>query len=289
MPKLISIIIPTFNRAYILGETLDSIKSQTYVHWECIVVDDGSNDSTDELMSEYCSIDNRFKYYKRPSNRLKGPNSCRNIGFDKSIGDFVNFFDSDDLLKPNAFSEIISAFTLETDVVVSGVIKFEKDINNTLGKNRILSKKLIEDYIVGNVNFYTEGPVWRRNFLKAQKEIFDDKIRNLDDWDFILRMLYKKPKIFFLKIPVIYHRVHSNSLSQELNKNNIKEISSAFKARYKHLDLIKRNNVVNQKVLVNYIKIQYKRFIKQAIQKSDIKLLFYLIKLYLKHHFFKNN
>lgn len=50
---LVSIIIPTFNRAHLIGETLDSIIAQTYTHWECIVVDDGSTDNTEEIMNSY--------------------------------------------------------------------------------------------------------------------------------------------------------------------------------------------------------------------------------------------
>ena len=60
---LISIIIPTYNRAHIIGETLDSIIAQTYTNWECIVVDDGSSDNTAEVMAKYIVKDSRFRYY----------------------------------------------------------------------------------------------------------------------------------------------------------------------------------------------------------------------------------
>ena len=57
---LVSIIIPTYNRAQLIGETLDSILEQSYVNWECIVIDDGSTDSTDIVMARYCVKDTRF-------------------------------------------------------------------------------------------------------------------------------------------------------------------------------------------------------------------------------------
>ena len=63
---LISIIIPTYNRAHLIGETLDSILVQTYPNWECIVVDDGSTDTTADVMREYIKKDNRFQYHQRP-------------------------------------------------------------------------------------------------------------------------------------------------------------------------------------------------------------------------------
>jgi glycosyltransferase involved in cell wall biosynthesis len=102
MIPLISIIIPTFNRAHIIGETLDSIIAQSYTDWECIIVDDGSTDDTEVVIAEYINNDSRFKFYKRPKHREKGPNSCRNFGFEKSKGHLIHWFDSDDLLFNNA-------------------------------------------------------------------------------------------------------------------------------------------------------------------------------------------
>ncbi len=63
---LVSIIIPTSNRAQILGETLDSVLAQTFEFWECVVVDDGSTDYTAELMDFYCKKDTRIRYFHRP-------------------------------------------------------------------------------------------------------------------------------------------------------------------------------------------------------------------------------
>ena len=84
--RLISIIIPIFNRASLLSETLDSILAQTYSHWECIIVDDGSTDNTQDVIDRYLKLDSRFRCFSRPSNRPKGANACRNFGYEKSKG-----------------------------------------------------------------------------------------------------------------------------------------------------------------------------------------------------------
>ena len=86
MQNKVSIIIPTYNRCHLIGQTLDSIISQSYKNWECIVVDDGSTDYTDELIEFYCRKDFRIRYFRRPKNRLKGANACRNYGWSKSSG-----------------------------------------------------------------------------------------------------------------------------------------------------------------------------------------------------------
>src|SRR5690606_34809029 len=95
---LVSIIIPTYNRAHLISETLDSVLAQTYTNWECIVVDDGSTDATEALLHDYMEKDKRFQYHKRPVNHLPGGNGARNYGFNQSQGEFIQWFDSDDLM-----------------------------------------------------------------------------------------------------------------------------------------------------------------------------------------------
>ena len=96
---LVSIIIQTYNRLKRLRETLNSVKLQTYTNWECLVIDDGSNDNTESFMAKLIEADKRFKYFKRPKKINKGANACRNIGLKKSKGKFVNFLDSDDFFE----------------------------------------------------------------------------------------------------------------------------------------------------------------------------------------------
>ena len=104
---LVSIIIPVFNRASLLPETLDSIVSQTYLNWECIIVDDGSTDSSLNVALGYAKKDNRFKVHSRPWFKKKGANSCRNYGFNLSNGEFIQWFDSDDLMYNSMLSQKI--------------------------------------------------------------------------------------------------------------------------------------------------------------------------------------
>lgn len=100
-PSLVSIIIPTYNRAHLIHETLDSVLAKTYTNWQCIIVNDGSTDNTDEVVGEYLKKDKRFQYRHRPKDRLPGDNSTRNYGLELSKGAFVNWFDSNDLMHKN--------------------------------------------------------------------------------------------------------------------------------------------------------------------------------------------
>lgn len=275
---LVSIIIPTYNRVHFVGETLDSIIAQSYPNWECIVIDDGSVDYTVELLEFYCKRDSRISYHNRPKSHLKGPNACRNFGFKKSKGDWIKFFDSDDILVPEALSLHVENLS-EQDVVITKVKYIDeegKSIN--LEHHYLPVKNLVEDYFVGRITYYTFGPLWNRSFLERQPCLFDERIRNLDDWDFNLRMLYQEPRITYIHKPLILYRLHENSLSYEIKKLNYKEIRSEFQARKKHLKILKKNPKVNYLFLKEYDKNRCKKKLKRAlIVKHKEKLGLYLM------------
>ncbi len=280
---LISIIIPTYNRAHIIGETLDSILAQTYIHWECIVVDDGSTDGTEDLMAEYMERDIRFRYYHRPAERLKGPCSCRNYGFEHSKGAYVNFFDSDDLLKPEAFEKALNGFKQDTDAVIINSALIDFNTKTLHSRNKIYSENLLTDYFIGEITFLVCGPLWRRNFLMQQNYLFDENIGNVDDWDFNLRMLYANPNLIFMDDVLIYYRMHPNSFSMEVRKLNKIEIVSDFAARDKHLKLISNRKDIDYKKVENFILFRYKRYFKWALtQNANANILSLLVNKLIK-------
>ena len=107
MNNLVSIIIPIYNRADLIIQTLESISNQTHENFECLIIDDGSEDDTENVVKGFVESDTRFQFFKRPSNKVKGPNACRNYGFEKATGDFIYFFDSDDFLKEKALFSLV--------------------------------------------------------------------------------------------------------------------------------------------------------------------------------------
>lgn len=94
---LVSVIIPTFNRAYCIARTIDSALKQTYHDLEIVVVDDGSTDNTPELMHSLCAEDKRVVYIQQANTGVAG---ARNTGFAAARGDFVALLDSDDIWLP---------------------------------------------------------------------------------------------------------------------------------------------------------------------------------------------
>ena len=288
MTELISIIIPTYNRAHLIGETLDSILAQTYTNWECIVVDDGSTDNTSNILAKYIEKDKRFQYHKRPKERIKGPNSCRNYGFEISNGEYIKWFDSDDILISNAFEISNIFFSKLPDLIVSSLEFMDFNKKKIEKKHVFFSENLIQDYLIGKIKFYTFTPTWKKSFLEKQSSLFDEDITNMDDWDFNLRMLYNEPSIIYLNEPLIQYRIHEASLSHEINKLNFHEIQSEFKAIRKHLLLIEHNKKANPKILKLYFMNRIKFILRSALVENN-KYKFYYLKqlLILEFHLFQ--
>jgi glycosyltransferase involved in cell wall biosynthesis len=130
----ISIIIPVYNRQDLVKETLDSVLSQTYQNWECIVVDDGSSDNTWLVLEEYSKIDNRIKIHRR-NREPKGAPTCRNIGAELSEGEYLIFWDSDDLLAPWCLEERVT-FMNEKQNLDFGLFQLLHVSNNYEGSLR---------------------------------------------------------------------------------------------------------------------------------------------------------
>tara|TARA_R100000935_G_C2840849_1_gene170868 strand:- start:1268 stop:2212 length:945 start_codon:yes stop_codon:yes gene_type:complete len=217
----ISVIIPTFNRYSLLGETLDSIIAQTFKNWECIVVDDGSLDYTSELLDCYVTNDPRIKYFTRPKNRKKGANTCRNFGFEISKGDYINWFDDDDIMHPEKLElqyEHLKNSNYNFTVCKASV--FETSTTNIIGirNENIISENVFLDYLKMNINWLTQPPLWRKYFLNQQNLLFDEELQAAQEWEFHCRMLAVSPKYLTLEKSLIYLRKHNSSITYNANK-----------------------------------------------------------------------
>lgn len=110
---IISIIVPCYNQAQYLSETLQTVLDQDYVYWECIIVNDGSPDNTEEIALQWCERDERFKYLKKENGGLS---DARNYGIKYSEGKYILPLDSDDKISRTYISEAISVLENNSDV-----------------------------------------------------------------------------------------------------------------------------------------------------------------------------
>lgn len=273
----VSIIIPVYNRELLIAESLDSILQQSYSNWECIVVDDGSTDATEKIILKYCKNDSRFKYYKRPTDRLKGANACRNYGFELSKGNYIQWFDSDDLMHKDKLKKKVDLLKHSSaNFGVCEGIEYEGNTQNVIQYwNNICSENPLIDHIIGKVNFHTNGPLFKREFLKG-KILFNETLQRKQEWEFYSRLLSFSTNYICLNEVLYYFRSHENSI----NGNN--EISTLH-SRIKATNLIFEN--VKNRLDNNSLAILREHFLHKAIfhfklakESNKINLIYFSVK-----------
>jgi glycosyltransferase involved in cell wall biosynthesis len=253
--NLVSIIIPTYNRAHLIGETLDSVLAQIYTNWECIIVDDGSIDDTEEIIASYIKKDMRFQYYHRPKNRLKGANSCRNYGFELSKGIYLKWFDSDDIMHPDFLVKQVQALeqNKELDFCACQSLTFFQNSRKIEYNraNRNPKSSLILSYLVKNHYFFTGAPLWKKEYFH-QKELFDENLTDSQESDFHLRMLLYFPKYSYLKDFLFSIRRGNESITQNI-QNKKSSLDSKIIFFSKARKLIESQYVEDEYLINEYL------------------------------------
>lgn len=292
MQPLISIIIPTFNRASLISDTLNSVLDQTYPNWECIIVDDNSNDNTEEIVNNYLSIDSRFKFYKRPLELLKGANSCRNYGYSKSTGDYIKWFDSDDLLHSDCLKNQIESVLFHKKQIVFCEYHLFKEKSSFYTKPQHSYKNvtnIFQEFIQGNLVLNTQIALFDRNVINQIR--FDESLTRAQDLDFIFRILENNQNNVFLQNEVLVQiRAHANSITGNFHRGNLEALNSEIIVRKGIYDKTVNSNfsaIIKKKVLLNYLNSfrallingfydQYKYEMSLLSSKLSFKKKFYL-------------
>ena len=214
MQPLVSIIIPTYNRAHLIGETLDSILAQTYQNWECIVVDDGSTDHTVQRIDKYQSQDERFKFFTRPTTKPKGANACRNYGFEQSKGDYIQWFDSDDLMHPEKLKiKIGYSRSQKADIIVDTHTTESEVVLNDSPKLEVFeSDNFYEDYILGKKPVITNDVMVKRAVIGSLR--FDENLHKAQEYEFFSRLFEQKLRYCFIDQKLSFYRQSSDSISK---------------------------------------------------------------------------
>lgn len=211
MNTLVSVIIPHFNRSLLLKETIDSVKKQTYTDWEIIIVDDGSDENEWERLKTY--EEEKIKIFQRTDGQ-KGPSRCRNIGVCKSIGKYLLFLDTDDLLADFCLAQRVGV--MEGNVNAAKSVFLMEEFINTIGDlkryfNIDAPFSKLEGLFLQNKNpWQTMAPIWRKDFFEKVGG-FDENFLFMEDPDLHLRALKiggDAIKICYDKPADCYYRVN---------------------------------------------------------------------------------
>lgn len=213
---MISIVIPTYNRATTILEAVRSVLTQTYQDIEVIIVDDGSTDKTKDIVEDI--EDKRVKYIRLADNA--GACKARNIGIDAAKGDYIAFQDSDDIWQPNKLErQMAFMYKVGVDMVFSAIKRFykygekktsifpDKVPTNMPSCNEMFHDLLSENY-VSMVTVLCKSEC-------ARDTRFDETLPCRQDWDWALR-IFKKYHVRFLNEILVDSYQQSDSITSSV-------------------------------------------------------------------------
>lgn len=220
---LVSIIMPSWNTARFIAESIQCVINQTYQNWELIIVDDCSTDNTDEMVAHFLT-DNRIKYFHNEKN--SGAAITRNNAMRKAQGEWIAFLDSDDLWLPEKLEKQIQ-FMKQGGIVLS-YTEYEKIDEDGNPLNIYVSAPPIID----KHKMYRYDYIGQLTMMYSAKHFGLIQIKDIKkNNDYAIRLqLYKKPdtKAYLLQENLAKYRVRKNSISHDKLSKKLKSHYDLF-------------------------------------------------------------
>ena len=285
MDSKVTILLATHNRSHLIGQTLDSIRAQTYGNWECLIVDDHSTDRTDEVIKQYQEKDSRFFYFLKTTDYRKGLSGTRNQGLDlaKERGaEFIQFFDDDDIMHPQKLELKIKPFSENDalDLTICCYRKFEKketiefDLEKADDRScNIITNNLLKSFFLNQIDLNSPGPLWRAGILHKYR--FNEDLFYAEEREFYLRIFLNEELAYKPVNRILFwYRKHPKAITSGLYKNENKKILSL-----KLFDELLFNESLRKEKVPFFI---LKSFAGKALEENDKiaikKLILYLRK-----------
>ncbi len=212
-PGLVSVVVPTYNRAHTVGETVESILAQTYQHLELIVVDDGSQDHTAQVMQTYQDQDPRVRYLVKPNG---GVASARNLGIRHARGEFIAFCDSDDLWLPPKLARQVPLFQDPAVVLAyTAVLLLHPDGRTTPNPREGFCQGECFGALLSHNRVACSTALVRASALE-EDDLFDERrqLQGVEDKHLWLR-LARKGHLAALREPLVLYRLTPASVSSD--------------------------------------------------------------------------
>ena len=214
MNVLMSIIVPCFNQAEYLDECLESVMNQTFQDWECIIVNDGSPDNTNQIANDWIVKDKRFKLIEQKN---AGLSAARNFGIENAIGEFILPLDADDKIS-NEYCRL-------------AMIEFDKD--ETLKVVYCQAEKfgiengewILDDYsinLLAQKNLIFCSGVFKKADWVNQGGYDQNMKDGFEDWEFWIAILKNGGEVKQLKETGFYYRIKEKSMIIDFNSEKRK-------------------------------------------------------------------
>lgn len=216
MPK-VSIIVPVYNTEKYLPRCIDSILAQTFIDFELIIVNDGSEDNSGKICDNYALKDSRIIVIHKEN---EGVSIARNIGVKSSTGKYITFIDSDDKVSTNYLFKLIEIHEkLNAELTISSYIKRNQGIDKQfiLDYYGVVDAKNIETVLNNSILTVPVAKIFNSNIIKTNHIIFPNGISRGEDTIFVLEYLLHIDKIVLLPEYSYFYITTENSLMTKLN------------------------------------------------------------------------
>ena len=262
----VTIIMATFNRSQYIMESIKSIQNQTFADWECLIINDGGNDNTKNVLAGVLKQDMRFKYFSRSSKYQKGLSGSRNYGLDLAKGDYIIFFDDDDIAHPQNL-ELCTLELAQRDVSFCRYVRdvFTGDFAYAFDYSReynffVIDHRDIEQILKNELLFNSCAVMWKKECFEHQR--FDENLMYAEEWELYSRIISGGAHGISINKTLFFGRKHLYSNTGEFFRNNpVRRLSNA-QAIYLVVKNLNEKKMLTNKILRYFIQVslQYKEF-----------------------------
>lgn len=236
---LVSILIPLYNAEKYFSETIESLLAQTYRNIEIIIVDDGSTDNSLNIAREY---ENQYEHIKVCTQKNSGPQVARNKAFELSHGEYIQYFDADDIIHPNKITsqmEALGQYSFQDDIVATGVWHtFSNLIENSVLRKQVIAKSYNDKFLFFKESWENVETIIGQSWLIPRKinetvGAWNVHLEKNQDGEFFTRVAYSANKIVFVKESIVYYRKGvENSVSSNRSFNGMRSHLNSYHIYY---------------------------------------------------------
>ena len=263
----VSIVVPFYNVEKYLDELINSVLHQTYFHWQLLLIDDGSTDRSFEIAQKYARQDNRIICKRRPDNRTKGAQACRNLGLemaDSNNAEFVVFIDSDDILAPYCLKQRVEYMREHKELdfaIFPAATYYDNERSNRIGEKYGLkyTEDDLESFFWNVLPFVVWNNIYRVASLLRRGMSWDENLLSLQDSDYNIQSILKGLKYSYPQNAYIdyFWRQSDGTISTKVK--SLKHQDSHLYLIKKIFDTLSENQIIKYNQSLKFYLTTYTR------------------------------